>query len=73
VVSREAVLRRAPALIVGGSDGPDPRRDWRRFSGLPATQRDAFVRVDANRLHRPSPRLLEGVAQLCAAVDAHAR
>ncbi len=68
VVSREAVLRRAPELIVGGSDAPDLRRQWQRFASLPAVKNDAFVRVDADRLHRPTPRLIEGVAGLCAAV-----
>ncbi|ODU26272.1 MAG: cobalamin-binding protein [Thiobacillus sp. 65-1059] len=68
VVSREAVLRRAPALIVSGSDAPDVRRQWQRFAGLPAVKNQAFVRLDADRLHRPAPRLIEGVAALCAAV-----
>jgi len=68
VVSREAVLKRAPALIVSGSDAPDMRRPWQRFASLAAVKKDAFVRVDADRLHRLTPRLLEGVAELCAAV-----
>jgi iron complex transport system substrate-binding protein len=73
VVSREAVLLRAPALVVGGSDGPDLRRDWQRHARLPAVRRGAFARVNADRLHRPSPRLLDGIAELCAVVDAYAR
>jgi len=73
VVSREAVLRRAPELIVGGSDAPDLRGPWQRFASLPAVKNDAFVRVDADRLHRPTPRLIEGVTELCAAVAAYAR
>jgi iron complex transport system substrate-binding protein len=73
VVSREAVLRRAPELIVSGSDAPDVRRQWRHFAGLPAVKNNAFVRVDADRLHRPTSRLLEGVAELCAAVAPYAR
>lgn len=72
VVSREAVLKRAPELIVSGSDAPDMRRLWQRFASLPAVKNDAFVRVDADRLHRLTPRLLEGVAALCAAVAAGA-
>lgn len=68
VVSREAVLRRAPELIVSGSDAPDPRRQWQRFASLPAVKNQAFARVNADRLHRPTPRLIEGVAELCAAV-----
>jgi iron complex transport system substrate-binding protein len=72
VVSIEAVLKRAPALIVSGSDAPDMRRQWQRFASLPAVKNHAFVRVDADRLHRLTPRLLEGVAELCAAVAAGA-
>jgi iron complex transport system substrate-binding protein len=44
------------------------RSQWQRFASLPAVRNQAFVRVDADRLHRLTPRLLEGVAQLCAAV-----
>jgi iron complex transport system substrate-binding protein len=68
VVSLEAVLRRAPALIVSGSDAPDVRQQWQRFASLPAVRNQAFVRVDADRLHRLTPRLVEGVAELCAAI-----
>ncbi|MHB0974430.1 MAG: cobalamin-binding protein [Thiobacillus sp.] len=73
VVSREAVLQRAPELIVSGSDAPDMRRAWQRFASLPAVRNQAFARVDADRLHRLTPRLIEGVSELCAAVDAYAR
>ena len=73
VVSREAVLQRAPALIVGGSDAPDLRRLWQSFASLPAVKNNAFVSVDADLLHRPTPRLIEGVAGLCAAIRPYAR
>lgn len=73
VVSRESVLQRAPELIVSGSDAPDMRRQWQRFSGLPAVKNQAFVRVNADLLHRPTPRLIEGVAELCTAVGGYAR
>ena len=73
VVSREAVLRRAPELILSGSDAPDMRRQWQRFADLPAVKKQAFARLDADRLHRPTPRLLEGVTALCAAVAPYVR
>ena len=73
VVSREAVLQRAPALIVSGTDAPDMRRAWQRFTHLPAVRNQAFVRVDADRLHRLTPRLIEGVVELCAAVEPYVR
>ena len=73
VVSRESVLLRAPALIVGGTDAPDMRRLWQSFASLPAVRNDAFVQVDADLLHRPTPRLIEGVVGLCAAIRPYAR
>lgn len=73
VVSLEAVLQRAPALIVSGSDAPDLRRQWRRFTGLPAVANQALVRIDADRLHRLTPRLIDGVGELCAAVAPYVR
>jgi len=73
VVSREAVLQRAPALIVGGNDAPDLRRLWQSFASLPAVKNNAFVSVDADLLHRPTPRVLEGVAGLCAAIKPYTR
>ena len=73
VVSREAVLLREPALIVSGSDAPDVYRQWQQFASLPAVKNRAFIRVDADLLHRPTPRLIEGVAELCAAVKPYRR
>lgn len=73
VVSREAVLARAPDVIASGSDAPDVRWAWKRFARLPAVQKQAFVRVDADRLHRLTPRLADGVAALCAALEPYPR
>ena len=67
------ISMRAPAVIVSGSDAPDMRRQWQRFGSLPAVKNQRFVRVDADRLHRLTPRLLEGVAELCAAVGPYVR
>jgi len=73
VVSLEAVLQRSPGLIVSGTDAPDMRRQWQRYASLPTVKNQAFIRLDADRLHRLTPRLIEGVAELCAAVAAYAR
>lgn len=73
VVSREAVLARAPAVVLSGSDAPDPRPMWQGYAGLPAARQGGFVRVDADRLHRATPRLVEGVAALCAALAPYVR
>ncbi len=68
-VSVEAVLARAPEVIVSGTDAPDVAPFWARFTTLPAVKRQAFIRIDASTLHRPTPRLLEGAATLCAKVQ----
>lgn len=68
VVSREAVLRRAPGLFIAGADALDPWRDWQVFDALPAIRERRFVAVDADRLHRLTPRLIAGTEALCAAL-----
>ncbi|MCU0810335.1 MAG: cobalamin-binding protein [Thiobacillaceae bacterium] len=73
VVSREAVLLRAPEVVVGGSDAPGALRQWQRFAALPAARNNGFVRVDADLLHRPAPRLLDGVEELCVALAPYGR
>jgi iron complex transport system substrate-binding protein len=73
VVSREAVLLRAPEVVVGGSDVPGLLHQWQRFAALPAVKNNGFVRVDVDLLHRPTPRLLDGVEALCAALAPYGR
>ncbi len=65
IVSLEAVVARMPEIIISGSDAPDMRAMWSRFARLPAVQRRAIYRVNADALHRPTPRLLDGVGVLC--------
>ncbi len=70
-VSVEAVLVADPQVIVAGTDGalrPAWLDRWRRWKGLAAVRlRNLFV-VDANLLHRPGPRFVDGMASLCAAL-----
>ena len=71
-VSIEAVLAAQPEAIVAGADGgvrPAWLDEWRRWTGLPAVARDNLYTVDANLLHRAGPRFIDGVSQLCAALD----
>ncbi len=70
-VSVEAVLAADPQVIVAGTDGalrPAWLDRWRRWKALAAVRlRNLFV-VDANLLHRPGPRFVDGMASLCAAL-----
>ena len=72
-VSLEAVLTRAPEIIISGDDAPDRRNMWQRFPRLPAVQRQALLRMDVDALHRPTPRVLDGVARLCTEIARTAR
>jgi len=73
LVSLEAVLTRSPEMIISGDDAPDRRSMWLRFPRLPAVRQRALIRMDVDALHRPTPRVLEGVAKLCTEIARTAR
>jgi iron complex transport system substrate-binding protein len=71
-VSVEAVLAAAPEAIVAGADGgrrPAWLDEWKRWPTLPAVARGNLYTVDANLLHRSGPRFVDGVEELCAALE----
>lgn len=70
-VGREAVLAANPGAIVFGrqDDGDGIRRGWRRFPSLLAVRANNLIAVDADRLARATPRMAEGTAALCEALD----
>ena len=70
VVSREAVLRAAPAVITAAAadDGSDPFAAWRRWAGLPALANGLLVALPADAISRLSPRLLDAAEPLCEAI-----
>jgi iron complex transport system substrate-binding protein len=75
-VNREAVLARDPEVIVfTRQDDVAAIRDfWRRSPEVAATRAGALYEVDGNLLDRATPRLLDGIEQLCAALsDARAK
>jgi iron complex transport system substrate-binding protein len=72
-VGIESVLAQRPDAIIAGADRavrPAWLDAWRRWTDLPAVAGDHLFVVDADLLHRPGPRFLEGVAELCAAIGA---
>lgn len=70
-VGREAVIAANPdAIVFGRDDGAEEiRNNWLRFPGLRAVHAGNLLGVDAHRLERSSPRMLEGIEELCAALD----
>lgn len=70
-VGEEAVVQRDPeAILTGGQPAAELRARWGRWPGLRAAALDAFHSVDADRVARVTPRALEGVQEICAALDA---
>ncbi|HYS12975.1 MAG TPA: cobalamin-binding protein [Burkholderiaceae bacterium] len=72
-VSKEAVVAARPEIIVTAE--PDARPSdaleiWRRFPQIPAVAHDQLVTLDANRINRHTPRMVEELALLCARIDA---
>ncbi len=67
-VDLEAVLARAPEVILSLDDA-DPAAFWARFEQLPAVARGNVYRAPADALARPSPRIAEGAADVCARLD----
>ncbi len=71
-VSVEAVLAARPEAIIAGADGavrPPWLDGWKKWTTLPAVANGSLYTVDANLLHRAGPRFVEGIEQLCAALD----
>jgi iron complex transport system substrate-binding protein len=70
-VGLEAVLAANPQVIVAGTDAarrPAWLDDWLRWPALDAARDHALFVVDANLLHRPGPRFVDGVVELCDAL-----
>lgn len=69
-VSEEAVLERRPQLILAAGDpGADVFQRWRVLGALPAVKYDQLVLLPPDTLARPTLRLVDGLANLCRAID----
>jgi iron complex transport system substrate-binding protein len=78
-VSLEAVVAARPQLIVAAAEGGlgEPRRApdrpefamWAGLGSVPAVRHGQLFVLDGDLISRAGPRLLEGVAQLCAVMD----
>ena len=67
-VSVEAVVRANPDLIVtatSNSEAPDWLEDWLSWPSLAASANRHLYAVNADHMHRHSPRILDGAEQLC--------
>jgi iron complex transport system substrate-binding protein len=71
-ISVEAVLAARPDAIVAGTAAavtPTWLAQWKRWRETAAVRGNRLFVVDANLLHRPGPRFVDGVQQLCDVVE----
>jgi iron complex transport system substrate-binding protein len=70
VVDLEAVLARDPQVILSIDDTvADPVAAWRRWPRLRAVQAGAVYPLPADLVARATPRLVDGAAAVCAALE----
>ena len=71
-VSTEAVLAADPEVIMTAEPGARPSEalaSWKRFERVSAVKRNLLVTLDADRMNRHGPRIVEEMAAMCAAID----
>jgi iron complex transport system substrate-binding protein len=70
-VSIESVVAADPEAIITTTDagGGDGLATWRRFPWMTATMRHNLIVLDAETIHRASPRILDGADALCEQLD----
>jgi len=75
-VSREAVIAADPHAIVAAVEADasdDPFTQWRRWEQMRAVADDRLITVLADLVHRPTPRLLDGIEIICRGLDRDGR
>ncbi len=70
-VSEEAVIRRRPQAIVatGEESQGQPFSRWHTLKSIPAVRGHHLILLDTETLGRATPRVLEGMARLCGALE----
>ncbi|MCF1427910.1 MAG: cobalamin-binding protein [Shewanella sp.] len=69
-VSLENVLIKAPQVILQSEDSGNVQRvDWQQWPDIPAVANNQIYPLNADLLHRAGPRVIDGVAATCDALD----
>ena len=72
-VSPEAVIKADPQIILAAEPGGVDHGAldfWKRYPFVSAVARGQLVTLDADRIDRPTPRMLHEVARMCERVEA---
>jgi len=71
-VSREAVIRRDPDVIIAsgmGEERPEWLLEWLDWEGMTAVKREHLYFIPPDIIQRHAPRILEGAARMCDYLD----
>ncbi len=68
-VGMEAVLARDPEVILAARVQHAELAEWRRWPAVTAVANGHLYSVDGDLVVRPSPRIIAGIEQVCAALD----
>jgi iron complex transport system substrate-binding protein len=71
-VSVEAVLAADPEVIMTAEPGARPSdalEMWRRFERIAAVKRNRYLTLDADRINRNGPRIVDEMATMCEGID----
>jgi ABC-type Fe3+-hydroxamate transport system substrate-binding protein len=71
VVTPESLVAVAPEVVIRGLDEPTNEVDrfWARLTTVPAVKSGAIYGVDTDLLSRATPRMADGIAAMCQAID----
>jgi len=69
-VDLEAVIAARPDVILYTGPAADPAFLWRDWPGLPAVRDGNVIGVPGDVVSRATPRVVEGIAAICAALEA---
>lgn len=71
-VSIESVMSRNPEVIVAAGSGSEDMSQlagWQKWSSIPAVKNQHLYSVNADFMHRHSPRILQGASELCQVLN----
>lgn len=64
-VSWEEVIRRDPEVIMSGEADKQWKKRWEKWPTLSAVKHQRLFALESDLIHRPGPRLAQGVDEIC--------
>ena len=68
-IGREALIEARPDVILAAAPDDDWQQAWQDDTLLPAVREGHLYTLDPDAISRPGPRLIQGVEQVCRALE----